>query len=187
MRPIDRRDSVSSMKCLVSSSMRRLRLLDDQDRGIVQVGPRQRDPELLVGLEVMAERADRRVVAVGQVLDEVVGMGHLGGLDDPRQGVHRVAQADVHQDRVGEDQVGLQDGGDLSADRVEGHVAEVVAVDQDAAGPGVDQPGDQADQGELRVVVLSHDGGAGAGRDLDRDALEQPAARAALELDVLEA
>ena len=66
------------------------------------------------------------------------------------------------------------------------HVAKVVAVDQDPAGPGVEQPGDQADQGELGVVVLSHDGGAGAGGDLERDPLEQPAARSALELDVLE-
>ena len=109
-------------------------LLDDHDRRVVQVGPRQRDPELLVGLEVMAERADDRVVAVGQVLDEVVGMGQLGGLDDAGQAVDRVAHADVDQDRVGEDQVGLEDGGDLGADRLERHVAEVVAVDQDPAG-----------------------------------------------------
>ena len=56
-------------------------------------------------------------------------------------------------------------------------VAEVVAVDQDAAGPGVDQPGDQADQGELGVVVLAHDGGARPGGDLDRDVVEQDRAR----------
>ena len=39
-------------------------------------------------------------------------------------------------------------------------VAEVVAVDQDAAGSGIEQPGDQADQGELGIFVLAHDGGA---------------------------
>ena len=120
----------------------------------MEVGPGQRDPELFVGLEVMAERPDHGVVAVGQVLDEVVGMGHLGGLDDAGQGVDRVAQADVDQHRVGEDQVGLQHGGDLGANRVERDFAEVVAVDQDAAGPRVEQPGDQAGQGELGIVVL---------------------------------
>ena len=165
---------------------RRLRLFDDQDRRIVQIGARQRDPKLFVGLQVMTERPDHRVVAVGQVLNEVVGMGQLGGLDDPRQGVHRVAQTDVDQDGVGEDQVGLQDGGDLSANRVDRDVAQVVAVDQDAAGPRIEQSGNQADQGQLRVVVLSHDGGARAGGNLDRDSLEQPAPGAALELDVLD-
>ena len=187
VRPIDSRDRVSSRKCRVSFIEGRLRLFDDQDRGIVEVGARERDPELFVGLEVVAERPDHRVVTVRKVLNEVVGMGDLGGLDDPRQGVHRVAQADIYQDRVGEDQVGLQDGGDLGANRVDSDVAEVVAVDQDAAGPRVDQAGNQAGQGELRVVVLAHDGGARAGGDLDRDTLEQPAPRAALELDVLDA
>ena len=61
-----------------------------------------------------------------------------------------------------------------------------MAVDQDAAGSGIDQSGDQADQGELGIFVLSHDGGAGTGGDLERDPLEQPAPRAALELDVFE-
>ena len=163
---------------------RRFRLFDDQDRGIVQVGSRQRDPELLVGLEVMPEGADRRVVSVGKILDEVVGVGQLGRFDDPRQGVHRVAQTDIHQHRVGKDQVGLQDGGDLSTHRFECDVAEVMAVDQDAAGPGIEQSRDQADQGELGIFVLSHDGGAGIGGDLDRNPLEQPAPRAAFELDV---
>ena len=86
MRPIDSRDRVSSMKCLVSSSIGDVWFFDDQDRGIVQVGSRERDPELLVGLEVMAERADRRVVAVGKVLDEVVGVGQLGRFDDRAAG-----------------------------------------------------------------------------------------------------
>ena len=81
----------------MSSSSGDVRLLDDHDRGVVQVGPGQGDPVLLVGLEVVAERADDRVVAVGQVLDEVVGVGDLGGLDDPGQLVARVAQADVDQ------------------------------------------------------------------------------------------
>ena len=45
---------------------RLIRLLDDQDRGVVQVGPGQGDPELFVRLEVVAELADDRVVAVGQ-------------------------------------------------------------------------------------------------------------------------
>ena len=37
---------------------RDVRLLDDHDRGVVQVGPGQGDPVLLVGLEVVA-RAGR--------------------------------------------------------------------------------------------------------------------------------
>ena len=90
-------------------------------------------------------------------------------------------------DRVGEDQVGLEHGRDLGADRLERHVAEVVAVDPDPADLRVDQAGDQADQGVLGVLVQAHDRRPRPGRDLGRDAFEQHPARAALEGDVLEA
>ena len=41
---------------------RRFGLLDDQDRGVVKVGPRQCDPKLLVRFEIMA-RAGRSMVS----------------------------------------------------------------------------------------------------------------------------
>ena len=49
-------------------------LLDDQDRRIVEIGASQCDPELLIGLEVVAQGSDDRVVAVGKILNEMVGM-----------------------------------------------------------------------------------------------------------------
>ena len=49
--------------------------------------------------------------------------------------IARVAQADVDERRVGEDEVGLEDGRHLGPDRLQGHVAEVVAVDPDPARP----------------------------------------------------
>ena len=51
---------------------------------------------------------------------------------------------------------------------------------------GVDQPGDQAGQRQLRVLVEAHDRGPRPGRDLDRDVVEQDAAGSALERHVLE-
>ena len=166
---------------------RLLRLLDDQDRGVVEVGPGQRDPELLVGLEVVPERPDDRVVAVGQVLDEVVGVGQLGGLDDAGQGVDRVAQPDVDQHRVGEDQVGLEHRGDLGADRLEGRLAEVAAVDphparlrgRSAGGSGRPGPASSPPAGPRMRRP-------GPGGDLDRDVVEQDAAGPALERHVLQ-
>ncbi len=91
-------------------------------------------------------------------------MRQLGRLDDAREGVGRVAQADVRQHRVGEDQVGLEDHGDLGANRVEGRLAEVRSVDPDAARLGVDQPRDQAGQRELRVLLLAEQGRTGPTR-----------------------
>ncbi len=159
VRPIDRRASDVVDEVLRVMVDRLTRLLDDQDRGVVEIGPSQRDAELLVWLEIMAELADDRVVAVWQVLNEVVGMGDLGGLDDARQGIHGIAQPDVDQHGIGEDQVGLEHGGDLGADRVECRFAKIAAIDQHPAGLGVGQPGDEASQGQLRIVVESHQGG----------------------------
>ncbi len=68
----------------------------------------------------MPQRPDDRVITMGQVLNEVMGMSHLGGLDDPRQRVARIAQADAHRHRIGEDEIRLEDDGDLGANRLQG-------------------------------------------------------------------
>ena len=103
VRPGASRASVSSSRGLTSSSSGDVRLLDDDDRGVVQGRAGEADPVLLVGRQVMAERADEGVVAVGEVLDELVGMGQLRRLDHARQVVAGVAQADVGEDGVAED------------------------------------------------------------------------------------
>ena len=71
---------------------------------------------------------------------------------------------------------GLEDGGDLGAERVERHLAEVAAVHPDPARLRVEQPGQEADQGLLAVLVSAHQGGLGAGGDLQRDPFQEPPA-----------
>src|SRR5262249_9552976 len=105
---------------------------DQQGRG-AQVGAGQGGAEVLAGGQGVAQFDDGRLVALGQLLDEVVGVGDLGGLDDLRQGVGRVAGADVVGHRVVEDEVVHQHRADLGPQGVERDPAQVVLVDADLA------------------------------------------------------
>ncbi len=55
------------------------RLVEDEDRRVGQDGPGDRQPLPLAAAEPDPSLADEGVVAVGQVLDELVGVGDLGG------------------------------------------------------------------------------------------------------------
>ena len=113
------RSNVSSSRSLVSSSSGTCRLLDDVHGRVAQDGPGQGDAELLAGPQRRAHFADRRLVAVRQLLNELMRVGDLGRLDDLRDGIRRVAAADVVGDGVVEDQVRLQDDADLRPQRIE--------------------------------------------------------------------
>ena len=69
------------------------------------------------------------------------------------------AVGDVGRDGIAEEIGFLEDECDLRAQAGEGEVANVDAVDQDAAGAGVVEAGEKIDEGGL----------AGAGRSDDRD------------------
>src|SRR5262249_15904918 len=163
-----------------------IRLLDDKNRGIMKVRPRECDAELFIRLEVMAERTNDRIVAVRQVLNEVMGMSHLCGVDDARQGVDLVSQTNIHQDGVREHQIGLEDRGDLGSDRVKSCLSEIASIDRDPPGLGVGKPGYQAAQRELRIFIETENRNAGSGGDFDRDIIEQVAARAAFQGDIFQ-
>ena len=96
----------------------------------------------------------RGLVAVGQGGDEVVGVGHAGGVFHRLVAGLRVAKADVFGDGAGEEEGVLRHQADLAAQRGLGHRAHVDAVDAHRA---------LADLVEARHQV--GDGGlAGAGR-----------------------
>ena len=100
-------------KCLGVVIQRCRWFLDNQQGWIAEDGPGQGNAELFADSEGVPQFADGGLVAVRQLLNEMMGMGHLGGLDNLRQRVTGIAAADVVGDRIVEDKVVLQDDGDL--------------------------------------------------------------------------
>src|SRR5437016_2330798 len=94
---------------------RRVRLLDDQQGRVAQDGAGQGNQKLLAAWNRLTHFADRCLISLRQILNELVAVSYLGGFDDLRQRVTWVATADVVGDRVVENQVVLQDDGHMSA------------------------------------------------------------------------
>ena len=88
------------------------------------------DAELFAAAQGMAHLADVRFIALGQLLNELVGVGDLGRLDDLGQIIAGIAAADVVRDGVVEHQIMLQDDGGLGAQRLfrarHGHIDETI-------------------------------------------------------------
>ena len=112
---------------------RRGGVVEDQDMRVGEEGACQCDALALPTREREAPLADHGVVPVGKGEDELVGLGRLGGGDDVVEGRIGNAEGDVVPDRVGEQEALLEDDTDLPAERVEGDVAHVGAVDADTA------------------------------------------------------
>ena len=100
-----------------------------------------------------------------------------------------VRQRALHRQRdivvggeIGEDAGDLERVGDAAPDPlVRRHVGDVAAVEDDAAGGGLDAAADQADEGRLAGAVGSDDGADLARHDGEVDAVHrlQPAIKAA--------
>src|SRR5207237_1188252 len=105
----------------------------------VQVGVAARrceQPLARRGFDDLAVVSDGRVVALGQARNEGVGVGGAGGrLDLFARGV-RAAVGDVLGDGHGEEERLLRHQPDLLPKALDLHVADVVAVEGDAAAPG---------------------------------------------------
>ena len=109
------------------------RLVEEQDRRVLEDRPGDRDALALAARQPRAAVADDRVVAVGQRADEVVGVGRPGRGDDLGLGRVEPAVQDVLADRAAEQRRLLGDQADLAAQAGHGHVADVDAVDPDRA------------------------------------------------------
>ena len=124
----------SSTRSSVSASSDGGRLVEDQDRRVLEHRARDREPLALARRELRAALAERRVVALRLALDELVGAGDARGL--AHRGVvasgHRVA--DVLADRRAEEQVLLQRDARRARRRLaSSKPADVDAVDLDRA------------------------------------------------------
>ena len=128
-----------------------------------------------------------RVVALGQAFDELADLGEVGGLAHFLVGRVGAAVADVVGDGVVEQHGVLRDHADGGAEARLGDVAQVLAVDGDAALDDIVEAIEQARDGGLAGAGRADDGDGLAGRDLEADALEDGAIGVVVELHVLEA
>ncbi len=127
--------------------------------------------------EARTALAQHRVVALGQVLDEVVGTCQLGRGDDFGVAGLGASVADVVHHRVAKEETVLQHHADLPAQRVELNVAHVDAVDRHLAAGHVVEAGQQVDQRRLARARWPDDGDGLARCGHQVDALEHRFAR----------
>ena len=135
-------------------------VVEHQDPRIGEDRAGEGDALALATAQAQPALADRGVVAVGELEDEVVGAGDARGLLDLRAGGVRMAVGDVGRDGVGEQEALLEGRTHLAAERVQGHPAYVVTVDQHLSLVGIQEP----------VHQPGHGGLAGATRPDERDA-----------------
>ena len=109
------------------------RLVEQQDRRRLQDGAGDGDALLLAAGKLQAALADLGLVAVRRHADEIVDLGEPRRLLDLGIGRLPAAVADVVADGVVEQHGVLRNHADGGAQRLLRHVADVLAVDQDAA------------------------------------------------------
>ena len=151
---------------------RRRRLVEHENRRVLEQRARNRQPLPLAAGEPLSPLADHRVVAVGQRRHEVVRVRRTRrGLDRLRRRVRRPV-GDVGGDRVVEEHGLLRHDADLRAQRRQRHVADVHAVDENRPARDVVEPRQQVDQRRLAGAAAADDGDHLAGLDVERHAAQ---------------
>jgi hypothetical protein len=108
-------------------------LVQDEDTWVVDIGPHEADELPLPNGEHGSALHDVVIVATGKFLDEIVHTEVLGGLHHGLAGDGSIAEGDVVVDGVGEEEDVLQDHGHALAQPVLLIIADVHAIDGDAA------------------------------------------------------
>ncbi|MPM25386.1 hypothetical protein SDC9_71877 [bioreactor metagenome] len=112
---------------------RRGRLVEQQDRRVLQQRAGDADALLLAARELQPALAHRRLVALGQAHHEVMDFRGSGGRDDLGLGGAGAAIGDVVADRIVEQHGVLRHHADRVVQALLGDVAEVLPVDPDRA------------------------------------------------------
>src|SRR5215216_5541450 len=121
------------------------RLVQDQDTGVPDDGPRYSDPLSLAAREGVATLTYDGLVPLFEVHNEVVGVGCFGGLDNLLRGSVQLAIGDVLLDGGAEEDRVLEDDPDLLAQGLELVVRYVSPIDPDGAASGFVEAEDKAD------------------------------------------
>ena len=162
------------------------RLVEDQERRVLQECARQRDPLALATGELNPALSDRRRIAARQARDEVVRARRLRRPHDVEVACSRAPVSDVLPD-TGRKQHGLlEDDGELVPQVGEAVVAQVHAVEEDGAGRRVVEAGQETHEGRLPGSSRPHDRDARAGRHCERDVVQYRTVRIVGEEHVLE-
>ena len=148
--------------------------VEDEDAGVVGEGAGEADELLLSGGEGGAAFAHGLGKLQRQGADEVADVDFVGGALEAFVGDPRGAEADVVGDGAGEEEGVLQDDAEALAQRVEVLLADVDAVDEDAAALDVVEAHHQAGDGGLAGAGVADDGGGLVGLDDEGDAAEDP-------------
>ena len=133
-------------------------LVEEQDHGVDQLGPGQRDQLPLTRRQRRAALRHGVVVAVVERGDEVVGADGAGGCLDLGIGRLRAAVGDVAADRAGEQERLLRHVAEPAAEVVEAERAQVVTVDGHRARVRVVEAGKQLEHGRLPGAGLADEG-----------------------------
>ena len=121
-------------------------VIEDEYLGFLEQCPGDAEPLLLTARDVGASLLDVGVIPVGHALDELVGLGKLAGFDELLVARIGVAPAQVLLDGAREEDVSLQDDGNLVAQGVEVVPAYVIATDSHGALGYVVEAADELDE-----------------------------------------
>ena len=126
------------LKCTFGASVDRAGgFVEHQQRRVRQCGSGNGQQLTLAEGQIVSAFGHDGVVAVGERPNEVVGIGQPGCIFDFGIGGIEAAKLDVVAHGVGEQIGTLQHDAQLTAQRVFGDVADVVAIDGDTAGTDV--------------------------------------------------
>ena len=149
------------------------RVVEHQDRRREEDAAGDRHALPLAARERHATLPDQRLVALRQPRDVVVQPRDLAGLGDALAVRPGVAVGDVVLERGGEQEAVLLDQADRPAQRRQGDVAYVLAVDGDPAGADVVVARDQMRDRRLAAARGTDDAERAAGAHLEADVVQR--------------
>ena len=150
------------------------RLVEHEDRRVAQDRAGNRDPLTLAARETDPSLPEHGRIAVGELLDELMGGRSLGRGDDLLR-IRLDAIRDVVRDRAREEDALLQHEPDLVANPAQPALAQIVPVDQHAPVERVVEPGDQRRERRLAGTRAADHRNALAGGDEERESVQRRA------------
>src|SRR2546426_856946 len=147
-------------------------LVQDQDAGIGENRPRDRNPLALAARQLDASFPHHRVVALLEAAHELIAMGDARRLLDIVAGRVRPGERDVLPDRAVEQEVVLEDDAELAAIVGEPQGGEIATVHEDAPGFRAIEGEHEVNQRALPRPRGADQGRGGARRRVERDVLQ---------------